>query len=276
MTPTTDLAPHRSSESDRTESQAPDQHDTIIDEAHRGRTKSLLIGAVILTIITCSAWAVGFLDGRRLIGGFSDAISLLREMWPPDFTNINSWWLPLIDSMTMSIAATALAVVISIPLALSGARSTSVHPALYWMSRMVLNLLRSVPELILAIVLVAAVGFGALPGALALGIHSAGMVGKFFAEAIEHADPAPIEAVRASGATPGQVLLHGVLPQVMPQMADVTIYRWELNFRASVVVGVVGAGGIGFELIAALRTLQYDQVAAVSYTHLTLPTSDLV
>ena len=85
------------------------------------------------------------------------------------------------------------------------------------------------------------------------------MIGKFFAEAIEHADEAPIEAARAAGATPLQVLLHGVLPQVLPQMADISIYRWEYNFRASTVMGMVGAGGIGFELMGSLRIMQYQE-----------------
>jgi len=104
------------------------------------------------------------------------------------------------------------------------------------------------------------VGFGALPGVLALGLHSIGMVGKFFAESIEHVDAKPIEAARAAGATPFQVIWHAILPQVMPQLE---IYRWEYNFRASTVLGAVGAGGIGFELIAALRILEYAQVAAI-------------
>lgn len=219
--------------------------------------------AAVLGLVLACAYLVGLLDAQRMGAGVVDIVDLLGEMWPPDFTNVNSWWRPLWDSMAMSIAATALAVLLSVPLGLLGARNTSPHPALYWVARMALNTLRSVPELIMAIIFVAAVGFGALPGALALGIHSAGMVGKFFAEAIEHADQAPIEAARAVGSSRAQVILHGVLPQVLPQVADVTIYRWEFNFRASVVVGVVGAGGIGFELIAALRTLNYDEVSAI-------------
>ncbi|MBM9961051.1 ABC transporter permease subunit, partial [Pseudomonas aeruginosa] len=107
------------------------------------------------------------------------------------------------------------------------------HPLVFGVARVLLNALRSVPELIMGIIFVAAVGFGALPGVLALGLHSVGMVGKFFAEAIEHVDEAPVEAARAAGATPMQVLLHAVLPQVTPQFADVAIYRWEYNFRAS-------------------------------------------
>jgi len=89
------------------------------------------------------------------------------------------------------------------------------------------------------------------------------MVGKFYAEAIEHVDPKPIEAARAAGCGPMGVILHAVLPQVLPQLADITIYRWEYHFRASAVLGIVGAGGIGFELMAALRLLAYDQVSAI-------------
>lgn len=239
------------------------EYQRITDQAQSGWRRSFSITGLILVAVILSAWAVGLLDANRMVTGLADIADLLSEMWVPDFTHLNSWWGPLLDSMTMSIAATALAVLLSVPLALLGARNTSPHPAIYWVARLILNVLRSVPELIMAIVFVAAVGFGALPGALALGIHSAGMVGKFFAEAIEHAAEAPVEAARATGAGPAQVILHGILPQVLPQMADVTVYRWEFNFRASVVVGVVGAGGIGFELIAALRTLQYDEVAAI-------------
>ncbi|HFL7557259.1 TPA: phosphonate ABC transporter, permease protein PhnE, partial [Klebsiella pneumoniae] len=143
------------------------------------------------------------------------------------------------------------------------ARNTAPHPLVFGVARVLLNALRSVPELIMGIIFVAAVGFGALPGVLALGLHSVGMVSKFFAEAIEHVDEAPVEAARAAGATPMQVLLHAVLPQVTPQFADVAIYRWEYNFRASTVMGMVGAGGIGFELMGSLRIMQYQEVAAI-------------
>ncbi len=115
----------------------------------------------------------------------------------------------------------------------------------------------------MGIIFVAAVGFGLLPGVLALGLHSVGMVGKFFAESIEHAHPAPIEAAQASGASSLQVITHGVMPQVFPQFADVTMYRWEYNFRASTVMGMVGAGGIGTELVGSLRLIDYPQVAAI-------------
>src|SRR5262249_18493828 len=152
---------------------------------------------------------------------------------------------------------TFLAVVLALPLALLAAPNTSPHPVIYQSARLVLNFLRSVPELISGIIFVAAVGFGALPGVLALGLPSTGMVGKVFAEAIEHVDPKPVEAARAAGATPLQVIWHAVFPQVLPQMADVAVYRWEYHFRSSTVIGMVGAGGIGLELMATLRLMEY-------------------
>jgi phosphonate transport system permease protein len=163
----------------------------------------------------------------------------------------------------MSIAGTALAILISLPLAFLAAKNTTPNATIYQIARAVLNGLRSVPELIMGILFVAAVGFGALPGVLALGLHSIGMVGKFFAESIEHVSDGPVEAVKSTGASPMQIILHGVLPQVMSQIADVSLYRWEYNFRASTVMGMVGAGGIGFELMASLRLMQYQQVSAI-------------
>ena len=190
-------------------------------------------------------------------------LGLLGEMIPPDFTNYQDWVTPLLDTLAMSVAGTALAILFSVPLGLLAARNTSPHPLIYQLARTTLNTLRSIPELIMGIIFVAAVGFGALPGVLALGLHSIGMVGKFFAESIEHVDEAPVEATRAAGATGTQVTLHGILPQVLPQMADVSIYRWEYNFRASTVMGMVGAGGIGFELMGSLRLMQYQEVSAL-------------
>lgn len=210
-----------------------------------------------------ASWYVDLLDFRTLANGVPAIATLLRESLPPDFTNVMDWMSPLLDTLAMSIAGTAIAVSASVPLAFLAARNTTPHPAVFHLTRTLLNGLRSVPELIMGIIFVAAVGFGALPGVLALGLHSIGMVGKFFAEAIEHVDEAPVEAADASGATRLQVLWHAVLPQVLPQFADVSIYRWEYNFRASTVMGMVGAGGIGFELMGSLRIMQYQEVSAI-------------
>jgi phosphonate transport system permease protein len=218
---------------------------------------------IMLGAVGVASYHAHLFDGRRLGEGIPSMVNLMREMFPPNFNEAQNWLGPVVDTLAMSIAGTATAIFFSFPLALLAARNTAPHPVLYRLARLLLNGLRSIPELIMGIVFVAAVGFGALPGVLALGLHSVGMVGKFFAEAIEHAHIAPVEASRAAGHTPLQVIFHGVLPQVIPQMADVSIYRWEYNFRASAVMGMVGAGGIGFELMGALRLMQYRELSAI-------------
>lgn len=237
--------------------------EAILAEERRGARRQLgLVGLVLLACLAALA-QTGFLDPARFAEGMPALAQLADEMIPPDFTRWRAWLGPLADTLAMSVAGTVLAVAFSLPLALLAAPNTAPHGAVAAAARVLLAFLRSVPEIIMGIIFVAAVGFGALPGVLALGLHSVGMVGKFYAEAIEHADPRPIEAARAAGASAPQVITHAVLPQVLPQLADITIYRWEYHFRASAVLGIVGAGGIGFELIAALRLLDYAQVSAI-------------
>jgi len=239
------------------------QFNQVIAAQQRSWQRSLMLGASVTAVIVLCSWYVGLFDSRRLLEGVPSIWGLMREGFPPDFRAAGGWIKPLFDTVAMSIGGTALAVLLSFPLALCAASNTSPHPLVYSAARGVLNLLRSIPELIMGIVFVAAVGFGALPGVLALGLHSIGMVGKFYAEAIEHVNNEPVEAVRAAGARKLQVIFHGILPQVLPQMADVSIYRWEYNFRASTVMGMVGAGGIGFELMGSLRIMQYQEVSAI-------------
>lgn len=234
--------------------------------------RQVCLALIVMAVVSAAAYHSQLFDGSRLAEGIPSMFSLVREMFPPNFADAKNWLWPVLDTLAMSIAGTGLAIFISFPLSLLAARNVSPHPWIYHSARGLLNGLRSVPELIMGIVFVAAVGFGALPGVLALGLHSVGMVGKFFAEAIEHAHNAPIEASRASGHSPLQVILHGILPQALPQMADTAIYRWEYNFRASTVMGMVGAGGIGFELIGALRMMQYRDVLAILIVVLILVT----
>jgi phosphonate transport system permease protein len=235
---------------------------TLAEHRRRSNRLAFFIFSVIAVIVAASFHSQ-LLDGRRMAEGVPSMLHLLGEMLPPNFSEAENWLRPLLDTLAMSIAGTALAVAFSFPLAFFAARNTSPNQWLYHLARGLLNGLRSVPELIMGIVFVAAVGFGALPGVLALGLHSIGMIGKFFAEAIEHVHNGPVEASRAAGHSPLQVIFHGILPQVVPQMADVSVYRWEYNFRASTVMGMVGAGGIGLELMGALRLMQYRDVCAL-------------
>jgi phosphonate transport system permease protein len=240
----------------------PDYEAILGQSARRWRQSMVQAGALAVITLVCLYYA-GFFDLSRMAEGVPSIFKLIMESAPPNFSHGLKWIKPLADTLVMSVAGTFLALFFSLPLAFLAARNTSPHPWIYHGVRLLLNTLRSIPELIMGILFVAAVGFGALPGVLALGLHSIGMVGKFFAEAIEHADQEPIEAVRATGARPLQVIFHGILPQVLPQMADVSLYRWEYNFRASTVMGMVGAGGIGFELMGSLRILEYREVGAI-------------
>jgi phosphonate transport system permease protein len=237
--------------------------ESIVVADRRRLLRGLAFAAAVLAVCALALHITGFFDLQRFVEGAPAIGQLGSEMVPPNFNRWQHWLIPLRDTLAMSVAGTALTVVLSLPLALLAAPNTTPHPLLGRVMRAVLAAFRSVPEIILGIIFVAAVGFGALPGVLALALHSSGMVGKFYAEAIEHVDPKPLEAALAAGASRFQVITHAVLPQVLPQLADITIYRWEYHFRASAVLGIVGAGGIGFELMAALRLVRYDEVSAI-------------
>ncbi|MDH6086424.1 phosphonate ABC transporter, permease protein PhnE [Umezakia ovalisporum] len=235
----------------------------LLKQQRRRRYRDVSQLAIVVVVVMVSFLLVGLFDWERLVKGVPSGINLISQMLPPDFSSAINWIKPLFDTLAMSVAGTAIAVSFSLPLSLLAASNTTPHPVVFHLARLILNGLRAVPELIMGIILVAAVGFGALPGALAVGFHSIGMVGKFFAEYIEHVHPAPMEAAQAAGANKIQVIYHSILPQVFPQMIDVTLYRWEYNFRASTVMGAVGAGGIGFELIGSLRVIRYKEVLAI-------------
>jgi phosphonate transport system permease protein len=154
-----------------------------------------------------------------------------------------------------------------------GARNvmrTKAERVVLWITRFSLDANRSIDALIIAIFFVAAVGLGPFPGTLALAIHSVGMLGKLFFEAVEGIDKGPVEALEASGASRLQVMRWAILPQVMPYFVSYTLYRFELNIRAAVVLGLVGAGGIGFLLTEYMRLFQYQNVATVLLTILVL------
>jgi phosphonate transport system permease protein len=234
-----------------------------LQASRAGERRTALQAVAIAAVILASFHFVGLFDFGRFSEALPAVSQIASEMVPPDFARWRSWLRPLADTLAMSVAGTAIAVGLSLPLALTAAANTAPNRLAYGTARFALNMLRAIPELILGILFVAAVGFGALPGVLALGLHSVGMVGKFFAESIEHADPKPIEAARAAGGSELQIVLRAILPQVLPQMADTAVYRWEYNFRASTVMGAVGAGGIGTELMGSLRILDYPQVLAI-------------
>lgn len=175
----------------------------------------------------------------------------------------------LLDSMNetveISLVGTFLSVLISFPLAFFSARNLTRHSLLgrilYSATRAVFNVTRAFPPYILAIIFVIMVGPGPFPGVLALALHSIGMMGKLFAETIESIDPAPVEALRATGASNTLVVWFGILPQVLPQFLAFSLYRWDMNIRMAFILGIVGAGGIGFQLDQYIRLFKFSQAS---------------
>lgn len=169
----------------------------------------------------------------------------------------------MLQTVEIALWGTLLACVIAVPLALSGVRHLSPHPLPYRISRSLSSLLRAIPELISALFLVLAFGFGPVAGVLALGLHSAGFLGKFFAEDIENAPRAPQDALRATGAGSLPVLVWAVLPQVLPSYLGYLQYILERNLRSATVIGVVGAGGIGQELRGRFEMFDFAHVGTL-------------
>ncbi len=230
-----------------------------------GWLKSRWIALVVLLLVLGSAAYTlrATAGGSGIARALHNFGSMVGEMLPPDWKVIPTLGKPMADTVAMSVMATLLAALAAFPLSFLAARTTAPHPWIAVLVKSMLNFLRTIPELVLAIIFVASVGFGILPGILAMGLHSVGSLGKLYSEAIERAEPGLMEAVASCGGSRFHVIVFAVIPQVLAQAADFTLYRWEMNFRASTVVGMVGAGGIGFELLGTLRLMQYRQVAAI-------------
>ena len=189
--------------------------------------------------------------------------SFLARMIPPNVAVVPALIEPTLETLQMAIAGTALAIVLAAPLGLLAARNVTPHPALYWGARGLLNVLRGINEFVFALIFVAAVGLGPFPGVLALAVHTAGMLGKFYGETIEAVDMAPIEGVQATGAGRLQTIRFAILPQIMPAVVAFNLYRFEVAVRSATVLGLVGAGGLGFALMANMRLFKYQEVATI-------------
>ena len=168
-----------------------------------------------------------------------------------------------LETVQMALAGTFLALLVAFPLGFLAARNTTPHPLIYHGVRTVLNFLRTIPDLALGLLFVAAVGLGAFAGTLALAIHTATVLGKLLSESVENIDEGVIEAIRATGAGYTQTLSFAVLPQVLPDLISFTLYRLETNIRAASVLGLIGAGGIGYLMNTSFRTFQYQEAAAM-------------
>jgi phosphonate transport system permease protein len=192
------------------------------------------------------------------------AADLGARMVPPDWGFIRTLGRPIWDTLNMATLGTAMAIIAAVPVAYCAARNTTPSVALVRpVALFVIVSSRSINSLIWALMLVTIIGPGVFAGILAIGLRSIGFCAKLLYEAIEEIDEGQVEAVRATGASGAQVTAYGIVPQVMPAFAGISVFRWDINIRESTVLGLVGAGGIGLPLNAAITTLAWTQVSLI-------------
>jgi phosphonate transport system permease protein len=226
--------------------------------------RSLITAAIVIPVI----WAALGLEisWEQLRTAPADMWDILKQMFPPDLSPeaIQRALPKIMESLWIAWLGTLIGAFFSFFLAFAAA--TNVAPS--WMTaivRQILNAIRAVPELLVAMVLIPVTGLGAWTGTLAIGIHSIGTLGKLSSEVIEGADGGPVEAIASSGGTKIEQMRFGIVPQVMPNIVAYWLYRFEINIRASAVLGVIGAGGIGSELVAQLAFRDFPRAGTVLF-----------
>jgi phosphonate transport system permease protein len=225
------------------------------------------IGLIALVVVTIAGLVVSWryigMGVLPLFTGIGNIFKFIGSTLPPDFYDFPQTLDQALITVCMAIAGTALAAVLGLSVGFLAARNTTPHPAVRWVARGLIVLCRSIPDLVFAIIFVEAIGVGVLPGVLALGFHSIGMLGKLYAEAIEQVPQQPREAVAATGAGRLQNLATSVWPQVLPAFSSITLYRLDINLRSSVILGYVGAGGIGFLLNQDMGVLLFKRAVGI-------------
>ncbi|MCG8508835.1 MAG: phosphonate ABC transporter, permease protein PhnE [Rhodospirillales bacterium] len=194
----------------------------------------------------------------------AQAMDLAERMVPPDWYYIHTLWVPVWDTINIATLGTLIALVLAVPTAFCAARNTTPSVALVRpIALFIIVSSRSINSLIWALILVAIVGPGVFAGVIAIGLRSIGFCAKLLYEAIEEIDENQVEAITATGATGAQRLTFGIVPQILPAFAGISVFRWDINIRESTVLGLVGAGGIGLQLNASIMNLQWSRVTVI-------------
>lgn len=200
---------------------------------------------------------------ERLSNGLPGVARILGQMFPPDVDRLGSIGMALLETFQMAVVGTIAGVIISLPMAILATRGLSPHPAIYHVTRSIISFFRTVPDLIWALFFVIAVGLGPAAGTLAIMIDTIGFCGRFFAEAMEETDKGPQEALTAIGASRTGMIFSSVVPQAFPSFIATSLFSLEKATRSSVVLGLVGAGGIGIELKVAMDLFSYDLACTI-------------
>jgi phosphonate transport system permease protein len=213
--------------------------------------------AGLLIAVAVAAWRcnVSIADLARGIG---KGLEMRSFFFPPDWTSVPRMIVPALQTVLIAAVATPIGAALSIVCGLAGARNIA-PPWLRLTTRSLIALERGIPEIVITLILVAAFGIGPLAGVATLAIASIGMLGKLLGDAIEEIDPRTVESVACVGATRAQLIRYAVLPQVLPSLVANSLFRFDVNIRSSVLLGAVGAGGIGYELTVAMEQFEYSK-----------------
>lgn len=229
--------------------------------------------AVVVIAVHVLAWRETEFSPGALVDGWRGMADFFGEALPPDL-NWGKVLRPSLEGALVTLYIGLLGTTLSIPsallLALGASKATVRGRGLYQSCRSLLSFLRSVPDVVFALIFVTAVGLGPFAGVLALICHNTGVMGKLWAEAMEESDPGPREALRTTGAGPVQIAAHAVLPTVLPQFVGLLLYRFDVNVRSSLVLGLVGAGGIGFLINQSIKLFRFDQMVTHIFVVLVL------
>ncbi len=218
------------------------------------------------------AWTGLQIDFKSLQNSGGYIADFISRLFPPDLSILDVAWIKLLETIQMSLWGTTIGAVISLPISILSASNLAPW-WVRWFANFVQNVVRSIPSIILGLIFVAATGLGAPAGTLALGIYTIGYLGKFYQTAIESVDLYSLEALQVSGASWFQIAQYGVMPQIMPSLWGYTLYMFEYNIRAASVLGVVGAGGIGFELVNYIRGFEYNKATTMMLVLLVVVTA---
>lgn len=194
----------------------------------------------------------------------------LTRLWPPDFSELPSFVSAIWETLAIAIVGTGTAIVLAVPLALLVARNITPLPGLAIFLRGFSNLLRGIDTAIFALLFVSIVGLGPFAGVLGVAFHTTGSMAKLYAEVLETIPSEPIEAIEATGTDRIRTFAFAVLPEALPGLTGITLYLWEFNVRSSVILGIVGAGGIGYELLVSLKLLDFPRLTSILILILTM------
>lgn len=199
----------------------------------------------------------------RLWEGLPRLVAWAMRAWPPDLSETPVLLHRAAETLAMATIGTSFGALLALPLCLLASRNLAPGPLLYYPARGLLNILRGIDSFVFALIFVAAVGLGPFAGVLGMALHTAGSIAKLWSEAIETVEQGPLDAARMSGAGRLKVILHALVPDILPGLCSTALYMWEFNLRASTVLGIVGAGGIGQELKNSVDLLLFDRVLTI-------------